>query len=225
MLNGVLTPVSLASMGATAVMFLLSYLLAVHLGKSFKKSNTEKWVMCWLLWDAMIHFLVEGSFVALSLSGTVMESKHWTSLLWKEYALADSRWGVSDPTIVAIEIITVFGAGPMCLWVVWGICNNSACRHFWQLVLCTCELYGGWMTFVPDILIGSPSLATDNFLYLWIYLVFYNGVWVVVPILLMWQSYNNMTAATSTDAEKEEQNGSIDEDPTQRRYNLRSKNK
>jgi len=89
-------------------------------------------------------------------------------------------------------------------------------------VLCTCELYGGWMTFVPDILIGSPSLATDNFLYLWVYLVFYNGVWVVVPILLMWQSYNAMTTTTSTERGEDE---TEDEEPSQSRYNLRSKNK
>ena len=77
------------------------------------------------------------------------------------------------------------------------------------------------MTFVPDMLVGSPSLATDNFLYLWVYLVFYNGVWVVVPILLMWQSYNVMTDSEQLKAE----DITKDQEPTHRGYNLRSKNK
>ncbi len=50
------------------------------------------------------------------------------------------------------------------------------------------------MTFAPDILEGSPSLATNNWLYLWVYLVFYNGIWVVVPLALMYQSWVHMEA-------------------------------
>lgn len=68
-------------------------------------------------------------------------------------------------------------------------------RHFIQITLCVCELYGGWMTFCPDWLMGSPSLNTSNWLYLWVYLVFFNGVWVVVPGLLLWQSWHVLKSA------------------------------
>jgi hypothetical protein len=37
---------------------------------------------------------------------------------------------------------------------------------------------------------GSKALNTSNPLYLWVYLTIANGVWVVVPLLLLWQSYN-----------------------------------
>lgn len=62
-------------------------------------------------------------------------------------------------------------------------------RHFVQITLCVCELYGGWMTFCPDWLLGSPNLSTNNWLYFWVYLVFFNGVWVLIPGLLLWQSW------------------------------------
>lgn len=62
-------------------------------------------------------------------------------------------------------------------------------RHFIQITLCVCELYGGWMTFCPEWLSGSPNLNTSNWLYLWVYLVFFNGVWVVIPGLLLVQSW------------------------------------
>lgn len=67
--------------------------------------------------------------------------------------------------------------------------TNLCCRHFVQITLSVCELYGGWMTFCPDWLIGSPHLNTSNGLYLWVYLVFFNGVWVLVPFLLLVQSW------------------------------------
>lgn len=62
-------------------------------------------------------------------------------------------------------------------------------RHFLQITLSVCELYGGWMTFCPDWLIGSPHLNTSSWLYLWVYLVFFNGIWVLVPVLLLVQSW------------------------------------
>lgn len=65
-------------------------------------------------------------------------------------------------------------------------------RHFVQICLCVCELYGGWMTFCPDWLMGSPNLNVENWLYLWVYLVFFNGVWVVVPGLLLYQSWSDL---------------------------------
>lgn len=67
-------------------------------------------------------------------------------------------------------------------------------RHFIQVLVNTCELYGGWMTFAPEWLTGSPNLDTSCFLYLWVYLVFFNGLWVVAPVLLLVQSYSAITA-------------------------------
>ena len=47
----------------------------------------------------------------------------------------------------------------------------------------------GWMTFCPEWLSGNRNLVTSNPLYLWLYLVFFNGLWVVVPLLLLYQSW------------------------------------
>jgi len=37
---------------------------------------------------------------------------------------------------------------------------------FWIIVLAAGELYGGFMTFAPEWLSGSPNLDTSNFMYL-----------------------------------------------------------
>lgn len=52
------------------------------------------------------------------------------------------------------------------------------------------------MTFAPEWLTGSPSLpeASDVLLF-WIYLVLMNSVWVVVPVLLMYDSWREISSA------------------------------
>ncbi|KAG9339463.1 hypothetical protein JZ751_023601 [Albula glossodonta] len=125
----------------------------------------------------------------MSLVGTVETSDNIFAELWKEYGKADTRWLHSDPTIVSLELLTVVLDGLLALVLIYAILKDKHYRHFIQITLCVCELYGGWMTFCPDLLIGSPNLNTSNWLYLWVYLVFFNGVWVVVPGLLLWQSW------------------------------------
>ena len=65
-------------------------------------------------------------------------------------------------------------------------------RHFLQVALCVCELYGGWMTFCPEWLSDSRHLNTSSWLHLWLYLVFFNGLWVLVPGLLLVQSWSSL---------------------------------
>jgi hypothetical protein len=62
----------------------------------------------------------------------------------QEYALADYRWGVSDPTVVSIELLTVLGAGPLCCWILYQMSQNDPARHYWIVVLSTAEIYGGY---------------------------------------------------------------------------------
>lgn len=88
----------------------------------------------------------------------------------KEYSAADFRWGVADPTVVSIEILTVLGAGPLCCYILYQLVKDDPARHYWLIVLSTAEIYGGWMTFCPEWLTGSLNLDTSNALYLWVYL-------------------------------------------------------
>ena len=65
----------------------------------------------------------------------------------KEYAKADFRWGVSDPTVVSLEILTVLGAAPLCCYILKQIVTDDPARHYWLVVLSTAELYGGYVFF------------------------------------------------------------------------------
>ncbi|KAL5519927.1 hypothetical protein ACEPAG_1587 [Sanghuangporus baumii] len=156
----------------------------------------DKFTFIWLAFDAMIHFSFEGSFLYLSVFGrSVNTSTGPFAELWKEYARADFRWGFSDPTVVSLEILTVLGAGPLCCYILYQLARQDPARHYWIVVLSTAELYGGWMTFCPEWLTGSPNLDTSNPLYLWVYLVFMNVIWVFIPVWLMYDSYGYIASS------------------------------
>lgn len=161
--------------------------LGLSLGRG--RGAADRGALAWLCYDALVHFALEGPFVYLSFTGNIAESDGLIASLWKEYGKADARWLNFDPTIVSLEILTVVLDGFLALVLIYAIVKEKYYRHFIQITLCVCELYGGWMTFSPDWLMGSPNLNTNSWLYFWVYLVFFNSVWVLVPGLLLWQSW------------------------------------
>lgn len=51
------------------------------------------------------------------------------------------------------------------------------------------------MTFCPEWLTGNINLDGSNFMYMWVYLVFFNMLWVFIPLYAVWYSYNDITNA------------------------------
>ncbi|XP_026349012.1 emopamil-binding protein-like [Ursus arctos] len=170
-----------------AALLLAGCALGLRLGRG--RGAADRGVLAWLCYDALVHFALEGPFVYLSFVGNVADSEGLIASLWKEYGKADARWLYFDPTIVSLEILTVVLDGSLALVLIYAIVKEKYYRHFIQITLCVCELYGGWMTFFPDWLMGSPNLNTDSWLYFGVYLVFFNSVWVLIPGLLLWQSW------------------------------------
>ncbi|KAL8814756.1 MAG: hypothetical protein Q9223_006041 [Gallowayella weberi] len=146
-----------------------------------------------------------------------------TALLWQEYARADARWANTDTTIISIELLTVLLAGPSALYICYLLQHHQPHHHpiqtrnnkkvynhdaaatasatLWFLItiLATAELYGGFMTFAPEWLTGNPNLHTENPLHLWLYLVFFNGLWVVMPLWCLWVAWSEIARAFAGD--------------------------
>ncbi|KAJ5759179.1 hypothetical protein N7520_006335 [Penicillium odoratum] len=131
--------------------------------------------------------------------------------LWQEYAKADRRWAGADITVVSLELLTVVLGGPAAIYICYLLVKGNhktpsvalgtykAKMWFAAVVLATAEIYGGWMTFAPEWLTGSTQLATHDFVYKWLYLVFFNGLWVVIPLWVLWQAwYETMDAFVNT---------------------------
>lgn len=125
-------------------------------------------------------------------------SDHASALLWREYALADYRWAGADATVVSIELLTVLVAGPLAAYICYllGVGRPTPAQQTrkWLLmiVLATGEIYGGFMTFAPEWLTGCANLETEGSLHLWVYLVFFNGLWVVLPGWVIWEAWGEV---------------------------------
>ncbi|GAA5851834.1 hypothetical protein JCM8547_000072 [Rhodosporidiobolus lusitaniae] len=201
------TPTTVFSLLATVALLLAALFLAhALLPDRLYKDRTARWTFVWLVFDALIHFTLEGAFVWLSFPRprTVNSANGPLASLWSEYALADTRWAVSDPTVVSVELITVLGAGPLCVWTAEMMRRGRGEWRVWTIMLSVAELYGGWMTFVPEWVSGSPSLNTSHWLYTYVYLLFFNGLWVVIPLVLIAQSFGVIKGALEREGVREE---------------------
>jgi hypothetical protein len=134
------------------------------------------------------------------------------------YAKADKRWAGADLTVISLELLTVLCAGPLALYICVGISRKNLMVPFWMIVLATGELYGGpslnppilhfpppffsfvsivvlilmkigFMTFCPEWLTGNQNLDASNFMFKWVYLVFFNMLWVVLPLYALYVSF------------------------------------
>jgi len=103
-------------------------------------------------------------------------------------------------TVVSLELLTVGLGAPLALWICELLRRGEKGgnrKWFWMIVLATAELYGGFMTFAPEWLSGSPNLDTSNWMYLWVYLVFFNTLWVWFPLWVLYESYKAINSAMS----------------------------
>jgi len=160
---------------AALSLLLIAYAASIRL---LHASTTAKLriLFIWHLFDSLIHFLFEGSFLyncfftyttvphtsdyphpasltspgvyflgaADRLYGSQYGSSP-TAKLWQEYAKADKRWGGADLTVISLELLTVFGAGPLAAYICELVRrqDNGAKLWFWASILATGELYGG----------------------------------------------------------------------------------
>ncbi|KAI5837915.1 Emopamil binding protein-domain-containing protein [Morchella snyderi] len=213
--------VTVGSFLLVAALLFLAYALSVF-ALPPRTSTKLRVIFIWHLFDGLIHFVFEGSFLyysftARAATGLAGPSSHvlWgdsavaygarhsqapLARLWQEYAKADLRWGESDICVVALELLTVGVGGPLALWICDMVRREDQRMWFWVTVLATGELYGGFMTFVPEWLTGSHNLETGNFMYKWVHLFFFNTIWVWIPLWLLYEAYNTFLPALQLQA-------------------------
>ena len=217
--------------------------LGTYLVPSHQLRNRALFV--WHAYDALTHLFIEGSFLYecffsyitayepigqsallkqpcyyfLGQKDRAYGAKYGTgpsARLWQEYAKADHRWATADTTVVSLELLTVFLAGPAAVYICYLLYKTArssnklssststtaadaqrlgaARAKLWLVVsaVATAELYGGFMTFAPEWLSASSQLDTSNPVFLWLYLVFFNSLWVFVPLWVLTVAYKEL---------------------------------
>jgi EXPERA (EXPanded EBP superfamily) len=62
------------------------------------------------------------------------------------------------------------------------------------------------MTFCPEWLTGNLYLDGSNFMYLWVYLVFFNMLWVFIPLYAVSVSFADIMDAFRSRTSKAKKN-------------------
>lgn len=162
---------TLASLGAVLLILNSAFILSQRVLPKSTPSRLRI-LFIWHAFDFLIHTIFEGSFLYncffasapfnpathhpalitnfLGQPDKVFGSAYgdnWASKLWMVYAQADKRWAQADLTVISLELLTVFGAGPLALYICYGISKRDPMSSFWMIVLATGELYGGTSPF------------------------------------------------------------------------------
>ncbi|KAL2913438.1 hypothetical protein HK105_207050 [Polyrhizophydium stewartii] len=142
-------------------------------------------VFLWFLACGGIHTFVEGYFATFH--RTIAGESNYMAELWKEYALSDSRYMTSDPSVVLIESITAYFWGPLSFVVCYMILKNSPSRHLLQFLISFGQLYGDVLYYGTTLAEGAPHCRPSAY-YFWFYFVFMNAFWILIPGLIMFTS-------------------------------------
>ncbi|KAI9770819.1 MAG: hypothetical protein M1839_003045 [Geoglossum umbratile] len=180
----VIDTTTVVSLGATLVTLLAAYGASLRFLPRATGAKLRV-LFVWHLFDALIHFIFEGSYLyncfftyadgqpnpsnflnhPARAYGAAYGSSP-TAKMWQEYGKADRRWMFADLTTISLELLTVFAAG--------------------------------FMTFAPEWLSGSQNLDTSNFMYLWVYLFFFNTLWVWIPLWVLHEAHDSIALAFKT---------------------------
>ena len=167
---------SIVSLSAALALLVIAYIVSLYLLPTTSSAKIRV-LFIWHLFDALVHFIFEGSFLyhcfftydALPITSDYPHPASLTApgvyflgfkdrtygaaygvsptaKLWQEYAKADRRWGGADLGVISLELLTVFGAGPIALFVCTLLVKGKGEEGrlwFWATVLATAELYGG----------------------------------------------------------------------------------
>lgn len=86
-------------------------------------------------------------------------------------------------------------AGPLACYICYSIAKKDPRSNILMIVVATMELYGGFITFCPEWLTMNYNLDASNFMYKWVYLVFFNMLWVFIPLYAIWVSVKDINDA------------------------------
>jgi hypothetical protein len=171
----VIDQTTVLSLLSTLAILAAAYITSLYTLPSTASSRV-RFLFIWHAFDALIHFILEGTFLYncffsygpnlltepflpanVHFLGRVGRNygaaygNGWHSALWREYAKADKRWAGTDLTVVSLELLTVGVGGPLACWICLQLVKEKwGSAWFWMCVLATGELYGGKHHFLPS---------------------------------------------------------------------------
>ncbi|XP_033647705.1 3-beta-hydroxysteroid-Delta(8),Delta(7)-isomerase-like [Asterias rubens] len=155
---------------------------------SWEKAALGWWGLC-----GCIHMAVEG-YVSLN-STTFPGEDNFLAQIWKEYAKGDSRYVQANACIIIMEGLTAWLEGPGCFVIVWAFLNRHPMRYALQFGVSLGQYYGTLLYFFTEMFDGLSHGPRFHPIYFWTYVFGMNSPWLVVPPILIYQSWKQLTLA------------------------------
>lgn len=118
--------------------------------------------------------------------------------MWKEYALSDSRYLTMDAFMFCMEAITSVFWGPMSLLCAYSIVYDLPWRHSLQTIISLGQLYGDVLyygTCAFDEIVYHKAYSRPERYYFWGYFMLLNAFWIVIPLVLLVNSFKQTSKA------------------------------
>ncbi|KAF5903485.1 3-beta-hydroxysteroid-Delta(8),Delta(7)-isomerase [Clarias magur] len=174
---------------------LLMLLIWTLTGKSAggeRLSTYRRLALCWFTVCGFIHIVIEGWFSLYYT--TIPGDQSFLSQVWKEYSKGDSRYVIEDNFAVCMEILTACLWGPFSLWILVAFLYNHSYRFVLQLIVSLGQLYGAVLYFFTEHRDGYMHSEYGHPIYFWFYFVFMNVLWIVVPFILIMDSWFQLSS-------------------------------
>ncbi|CAG7926318.1 unnamed protein product [Penicillium olsonii] len=170
----------LSAGGACTVLLGVTFALASYVRP--KLQLADRIAILWFVLSGSLHCFFEGYFMIHH--DHMASAQDLFGQLWKEYALSDSRYMVSDTLVLCMETMTVLLWGPLCFVVAYLTATRHSLRHPIQVIVCMSHLYGDTLYYATSLfdeyVHGRPVSRPEPY-YFWLYYFMMNFIWIVVP--------------------------------------------
>jgi hypothetical protein len=202
-------------------MIVLTPMLLVTLacGAIAWRARHERVLTFWLVWSGAVHLIMDANygvharlvttratttFTQLALSPASLSSwfdlRWWATTFYTQYARYDGRWATADPVVLFI-CYCEFVMGPACLVLAWLTQRQHPMRHAFHLMLATAQFFGTAFYFCVPVVAGSwDAVMTHDPLELIVFVFILNGIWMVVPAIIIAQSLRALSPRSITAA-------------------------
>jgi hypothetical protein len=146
--------------------------------------------LTWELWWLVLHDRIVSS-----------PDSPWAYVWWMYIDGGDARYAGSDPTLITQEILSVangiVGLVGLILW--WRSRGRSISATLLLMATAVVHLYSTAVYFGSELFDGFPNVDTSSVIDFWIKFWLLNGLWLVVPWVVLWwgaRTIRRQTAAT-----------------------------
>ncbi|XP_039203014.1 3-beta-hydroxysteroid-Delta(8),Delta(7)-isomerase-like isoform X2 [Crotalus tigris] len=176
----------------SGILLLLTWFVASWQSKIWGPFGT--WcalIICWFTICVFIHTVIEGWFALYYIE--IPGDQSFVSQLFKEYGKGDSRYMISDNFIICVETVTFCVLTPLSLWTAVAFLSRQSHRYVLQLVVSIGQLYGDVLYFYTAYRDGFRHSEKWHPTYFWFYFVFLNGLWIIIPSILIWDAWKHLS--------------------------------